>query len=114
MRSITILCVAVTALAICVCPAIAEIILDIVDPVQSPPVPGEIYDFHGTVTNNTGGDFAISDLAFNFFGFNPSQISAFNPLPTGPTFIVPDDTTSPLVTLFDLTLDPGVSPNGTY
>jgi hypothetical protein len=114
MRTITFLCLAVGTLAISVCPAMAEIILDIVDPVQSPAMPGQTYDFHGTITNNTGGDFAISDLAFSFLGFDPSQISAFDPLPTGPTFVIPDDTTSPLVTLFDLTLDPSVSPNGTY
>ncbi len=90
------------------------IVLTIVDPVQSPPIPGATYDFHGAIGNNTGADFALSDLTFNFLGYDPTQIDSLNPLPAGPTFDIPDGTTSPVVVLFDLTLDPSVSPNGVY
>ena len=90
------------------------IVLTILDSLQSPSIPGATYDFQGTIGNNTGADFAISDLTFNFLGYDPTQIDALNPLPTSPTFNIPDGTTSPVVTLFDLTLDPSVSPDGVY
>jgi hypothetical protein len=91
-----------------------NIVLYIQIPPQSPHLSEGVFDFFGTVGNFTGGAFNISDLGFNFFAFDPNKVNSFAPLPNNDNFSIPNGTTSPLVTLFDLTLKSVDNPNATY
>jgi len=66
--------------------------------------PGGTVTFQGTVTNDSGQDLTASDFFFNFGGYDPAAIDPIQELGTVSDFLIPNGATSPLVTLFDVTV----------
>lgn len=74
--------------------------------------PGGTVTFTGSITNTTGVTLNSTDLFLNFSGFDPGVLSPVQIL--GITdFTLPNNTFSPSVSLFSVTLAPGTPP-GTY
>jgi hypothetical protein len=74
-------------------------------PIQS----GQLVVFQGTVTNDSGLDLTASDFFFNFFNFDLALTP--NQLLGTPDFLIPNNTTSPVVDLFNVAA--GVISQGT-
>jgi hypothetical protein len=74
--------------------------------------PGGTVTFTGSITNTTGVTLNASDLFLNFSGFDPGVLSPIQTLGI-PDFTLPNNTFSPSVSLFSVTLAPGTPP-GTY
>src|SRR5712692_4904984 len=76
-------------------------------------LPGSVYMFDGQITNNTGTPLRATDLFLNFFGFDPTVITA-NQLLGFPDFAIPDGGTSPVVPLFTLDFGSSADPTQVY
>jgi len=74
--------------------------------------PGANLIFTGQITNQTGTALNASDLFLNFTGFDPNVIS-IEQLLGNPDFLLPNNTFSPVVNLFSVTVAANSAP-GTY
>src|SRR3712207_1615443 len=74
--------------------------------------PGSTVTFTGSITNTTGVTLNATDLFLNFSGFDPGVLSLAQTLGIS-DFTLPNNTFSPSVSLFSVTLAPGTPP-GTY
>jgi hypothetical protein len=81
-------------------PVHAELVLSIDQPNQIAS-PGSTVDFTGTITNNTGFDMFATDLLVISGGYDPSVLS-FTQLLGTPNFSIPNGSTTPDVSLFDV------------
>jgi hypothetical protein len=69
--------------------------------------------FKGTITNDSGGNIAASDLFLNFSGFDPGVIS-LTQLLGSPDFVIPNGAASPSVDLFRLDFGASAIPGIAY
>lgn len=83
-----------------------------ISPTSLAGTPGGTVTFVGSITNTTGATLNATDLFLNFSGFDPAVITTIQLLGT-PDFTLPNNTFSPVVNLFSVTLSPG-TPAGTY
>lgn len=90
----------------------AEPITLLVNPSSLSGSPGTTVIFTGQITNQTGAPLSGSDLFFNFNGFDPSVLT-ITQVVGDPEFVLPNNTISPVITLFTVTLGANASP-GTY
>lgn len=74
--------------------------------------PGANLIFSGQITNQTGTALNASDLFLNFSGFDPNVIT-IDQLLGNPDFLLPNNTFSPVVSLFSVTLAANSAP-GSY
>jgi hypothetical protein len=75
--------------------------------------PNQTVIFTGQVTNTSGQSLNASDLFFNFSNYDPGSISDISQLLGEPDFTLPNNTFSPAVDLFSVTLASGPS-SGTH
>jgi hypothetical protein len=75
--------------------------------------PGNALTFDGRITNTTGAALHASDLFLNFDAFDPAILTNINQLLGDTDFLLPNNTISPVVPLFDLVLGAGTGP-GVY
>lgn len=73
---------------------------------------GGTVTFDGTVTNSSGFDLNASDLFFNFFEFDP-LITPTQDLGVVTDFLIPNNSTSPEVALFHISLG-GAAPGSNF
>jgi len=90
----------------------AESLMLSISPTSLSGTPGGTVTFMGTITNTTGFTLNATDIFINFSGFEPSVITPLQLLGT-PDFVLPNNTFSPVVGLFTVTLAPGAAA-GTY
>ena len=90
----------------------AEPITLLVNPSSLSGSPGTTLIFTGQITNQTGAPLNASDLFFNFNGFDPAVLT-ITQLVGDPEFTLPNNTISPVVSLFTVTIVANASP-GTY
>jgi len=83
-----------------------------INPTSLVGTPGGTVTFMGSITNTTGVTLNATDLFLNFSGFDPDLINPLQILGT-PDFTLPNNTFSPMVSLFSVTLAP-TTPAGTY
>lgn len=72
---------------------------------------GGTASFAGTVTNDSGANLNASDFFFNFFGFDAGSVTVTQELGVTKDFLIPNGSTSALVTLFDVQIS--AMPKGT-
>jgi hypothetical protein len=92
--------------------ASAEPLTLTINPTTLTGAPGGVVTFMGRITNTTGVTLNATDLFLNFSGFDPIVLTPIQILGT-PDFTLPNNTFSPVVSLFSVTLAPG-TPAGTY
>ena len=90
----------------------AEPITLLVNPGSLSGSPGTTLVFTGQITNQTGAPLNGSDLFFNFNGFDPAVLT-ITQLVGDPDFVLPNNTISPVINLFTVTIVANVSP-GTH
>lgn len=83
-----------------------------INPISLTGTPGSTVTFMGSITNTTGVTLNATDLFLNFSGFDPDVINPIQILGI-PDFTLPNNTFSPTVSLFSITLSP-TTPAGTY
>ena len=94
------------------CAASAEpLTLTIINPDRAA-LPGSTETYLGTITNDTGQTLQTADLFLDFAGYDPVYVTLTQLLGI-PDTSIPDGGTSPVISLFDFTLDPATLP-GTY
>ena len=75
--------------------------------------PGDVVTFMGQITNTTGVNLSATDMFLNFSGFDPNALTEITQLLGTPDFVTPNNQTSPVVGLFDVTIERAAHP-GTY
>jgi hypothetical protein len=73
---------------------------------------GGTVTFDGTVTNASGSDLNASDFFLNFFEFDP-LVTPTQDLGVATDFLIPNNSTSPEVALFDISLG-GATPGSNF
>jgi hypothetical protein len=89
----------------------AAIVLSVSDPTLETDLTAV---FEGTVTNDTGAALATSEIFLNFFGFDFAAIASIDQILGVPDQIIDTGTTSPVLPLFSVTLDPSAVPGFVY
>lgn len=79
-----------------------------VDQLSPAALPGGTLDFSGVITNQTGSALSSTDFFFNFFNYDPSDLTPVQIL--GMTdFTLPNNTFSADTALFSLAVSPGIA-----
>jgi hypothetical protein len=90
----------------------ADLILELM-PASATAIAGDTITFSGRITNTTGVTLNATDMFLNFNVFDPAIFLNFNQILGISDFVLPNNTFSPVVSLFDVLISP-TAQTGTY